>query len=334
MRQTHGTIIQATRLGGTLLAAALLGAGCNLRPAPPKTYSGRKVTVVAVNPTDKAEIKGVEALHEATARYRQNLGVLQAYYIKVGSYDKEKWTKLELKNLDNARTWQYEGVPEPAPTQGLSVEGVTEAALVEQVIAWRQQWKQSLLTLGKHYRLGGMDFKYALIANVLRRHDPVREYDYFLNAEIPPATLRPTEVVPAADALFDQARKLHRRGKPLPGITIYSKQRRAVGMFRKLINQYPTSTKIAESAYYIGEIYKEYFDEDIRAVHWYERAWQWKPNIQLPARSQAAFVYDIRMGHYGKALHLYHEVLKHETFSPNRIRYAYQRIEELNAKRK
>ena len=31
---------------------------------------------------------------------------------------------------------------------------------------------------------------------------------------------------------------------------------------------------------------------------------------------------------------LYHQVIKHETFAPDRVRYAYQRIEELGAKRK
>ena len=60
MGKTYGTIIDVPRRGAPLLAAALLlAAGCNLRPSSPRTYSGRKVTVVAVNPADPDEIKGV-----------------------------------------------------------------------------------------------------------------------------------------------------------------------------------------------------------------------------------------------------------------------------------
>ena len=99
--------------------------------------------------------------------------------------------------------------------------------------------------------------------------------------------------------------------------------------FRQLIDKYPASTKIAQSAYYIADIYKEYFDENLRALAWYERVWQWDKHITLPARSQAAFIYDFRLGRRGKAIALYQEVIKHEQFDRNRVRYAKQRIKEL-----
>jgi len=294
----------------------------------------RKITAVPVNPSDATEIARVKDLLGARAMYRRSLNVLHAYYVKRGAIDKDRWSDRELENLEKAQPWQFVGVDQPAPLPGQSLENVTEAALVEQVIADRENWKDAVDRLARHYAAGGMGFKQSAVENIRRRFDPIHEYDYFLNAEIPPDSLRPTEVIPAADALFADAVKLHERGKPLPGITSYPKQRRALLMFRELIHKYPTSTKVADSAYYTGEIYKEYFNENIRAVNWYRRAWQWNPNIQLPARSQAAFVYDIRLAHYAKALQLYHEVIKHEQYAPDRVRYAYQRIEELNAKRK
>ena len=136
-------------------------------------------------------------------------------------------------------------------------------------------------------------------------------------------------VSPAADALFAKAMKLHQRGKILPGLTNYDKQRQALGLFRQLVREHPTSDKIAQAAYYVGEIYKEYFDEDVRAVHWYERAWQWQPDLLLPARFQAATVYDLRLAQYGTAVRLYQEVIKHEQFNGSNVRFARRRIEEL-----
>jgi hypothetical protein len=100
-----------------------------------------------------------------------------------------------------------------------------------------------------------------------------------------------------------------------------------------LVHTYPTSTRIALSAYYIGEIYKEYFDENYRGVLWYERAWQWDPGITQPARFQAAVVYDYRLHHRGKAVELYRLVLQDETFNVTNTLFAERRIEELTQPR-
>ena len=337
MQQDKCTTIATLGRGGLLLAATmLLATGCNTPPAPPRAggYWPRNIQTVPVNPADAAEVAAVKRFQSATARYRQSLVVLHAYYVKVGSIDKDRWSNREMANLDAAQPWKFVGVEPPAFLPGQSIENVTEAALVEQVIADRVAWKATVTQLVEYYAAGGMGFKQSAAANILARYDPIKEYDYFLHAEIPPKSLRPTEVLGAANAMFEDALRLHRSGKPLPIITSYPKQRRALLMFRELIFKYPTSTRVADSAFYTGEIYKEYFNENVRAVSWYQRAWQWDPNIQLPARSQAAFVYDIRLANYAEALKLYHEVIKYEQYAPDRIRYAYQRIEELNAKRK
>ncbi len=338
MRATKPTASEALRRAGILLGAALvLTAGCDAPPGPLRTRLGRKVKLVTVDSSaDPAEVQGVRDLQDARVRYEHALKALRAYYERTGAITKEEWAEKELKNLQDAQTWQYagQGAEQPPAPPAQVLVGVTEAALVEQVIAARRDWKDALAALDDHYRQKGLGFKARAIDNTQRRFDVVDQYDYLLSVEIPPATLRPTQFDEKANALFEQALKTHRWGKPLPLWTDYRAQRRALIMFRDLVYQHPNSTKIAESAYYIAEIYKEYFDENVRAVHWYERAWQWDRNIQLPARSQAAYVYDIRLSNYGKALELYHEVIKYEQFSPNRVRYAYQRIEELNRKRR
>ena len=319
--------------GLTWVFSALAGAflaGCDVPPAAPRTADGRKVRSVPVDPDDAEEMAAVRALLDAAARYEHSLKALRAYYVKTGAYDQQIWTERERANLANAQTWRYEGVEEPAPPGGQSIEAGREASLVESVVSARQNWKDALVRLAKLYAAKGWNFKLALIRSVQRRLDPIRTYSYFLHAEIPPATLRPVEVIPKADALFEKAYKIHRSGKPLPAITDYNKQRQALLLFRQLVDEYPTSTKIGQAAYYIADIYKEYFNENIRAVHWYERAWQWDANLMLPARFQAAVVHDLRLAQYRKALELYREVIEHEQFNRSNVDYATWRIERLS----
>ena len=312
--------------------AIVAAAGCNLRPAPPATATGLHPQAVAVTSGDAPEAAAAEAMFQAQAEYKQALKVIHAYYERTGDIDKQGWAESELENLAKARTWRYEGIVEPQDLPAQQVMDVSEAALAERILAARRKWQQTLADLIALYDKQGHSFKRDLVRNVQRRFQPEKTYSYFLSAEVPPETLRPTEVIPAADELFDEALRLHKQGKPLPLLTSYRKQRQALLLFLDLIQKYPTSIRIAEAAYYIGDIYKEYFNENVRAVSWYERAWQWDPNIQHPARSQAAYLYDFRLGQPGKALPLYHESIKHEQYDQGRIRYAYQRIDELTKK--
>jgi len=324
------TTIAARAVGWALCAltaAAILG--CDVPPPVPTTADGRKVETVAVSPDEVEELAAVGNLLDCAARYRHALTVLRAYYSRIGALSKQIWAENELTNLAEARKWRYEGVPAPPAPKGESVAGAREVVLVERVIAARGDWQAALERLAELYARDGRNFRLALIRNVQQRFDPVRAYSYFLDAEVPPATLRPAEVVPQADAMFEKALTLHKQGKPLPGITDYDKQRRALMLFRRLVSEYPNSTKIAAAAFYIAEIYKEYFNEDLLAVHWYERVWQWDPHIRLPARFQAAVVYDLRLGQHAKAVQLYQEVIKHERFNLSNVRFATNRIRQL-----
>ena len=322
-----------SKVNGMLVASAILAlaaGGCNVKPKVP-TVENKTVEVVAVDASDAAEVGAVTELLDAQASYKQALEVLRAYYVQTGAYFKQQWSEREIDNLRKARPWEFVGVQAPPPPASQSIEDVTEAALAEQVLSARARWKAAVAALEALYRARGSGLKQALVANIRARFDPVHEYDYIVSAEVPPPTLRPTEVIPQADALYEKALDLHKRGKPLPDITSYPKQRQALGLFLQLVREHPTSTKISNSAYYIAEIYKEYFNENQRSVIWYERSWQWDQDITLPARSQAAYIYDIRLAQYGKALELYNESIKHEQTYPNRIRYSHQRIGELTA---
>ena len=312
-----------------VMALVVFAAGCDNPPAGPRTADGEAVKVVVVNPSDAAETAAVSDLQSATATYKQALKVLHAYYVKTGAYTWQIWAEKELANLVGAQTFTFEGAGTPATPPSGSVEAINEAAAVESVLSGRRNWKRCLEKLDDFYSRKGFNHKLVMVRSIQARFDPIRAYPYFMHAEVPPEDLRPTEVIPAADTLFAEALKLHKQGKALPGITNYSKQRQALMKFRQLVDKYPGSTKIAQSAYYIAEIYKEYFAENLRALAWYERVWQWDRHITLPARSQSAYIYDFRLGQREKAIALYQEVIKHEQFDWNRVRYARQRIKEL-----
>jgi tetratricopeptide (TPR) repeat protein len=313
----------------SLVAVAALAAGCDVKPEPPRTADGQVVRTVAVNLEDAEEVAAVERLGEATVAYEHALMVLRAHYERIGALDEEMWATAELANLREAQTFTFAGVAAPPEPPPVSLEEANEAFLVEQVLSARKAWKQALADLEALYAEGGVGFKVAMVKSVQRRFDPVHAYSYILTAEVPPADLRPTVVAPEAEALFEEALKLHRQGKPLPAITSYPKQRRALEMFTRLIREHPNSTRIAESAYYIGYIYKEYFNENLRALKWLERAWQWDENLMLPARFEAAVVYDYRLGHRAKALELYRRVIREEQFNSSNVSFAAQRIKEL-----
>ena len=112
-------------------------------------------------------------------------------------------------------------------------------------------------------------------------------------------------------------------------MTDYPKQREALQLFRQLIHKYPTSLKIPLAAYYIGDIYKEYFRENIRAVKWYQRAVEWNPNLYKPARFNAAAVYDLRLKDTENAIYWYKQVLDHERFNKSNVNWAENRLRDL-----
>ncbi len=305
---------------------------CDRPPSAPRRADWEKVDVLAVPENDATERAAVRSVEAARVNYKYRLEVLAGYYQKVGNLDKYTWTQRELKNLAQAQQFQWQGVETIKPPEGESIGRADEKYLVEAVIQARQNWKQAVKELADLYRRRGNDLKMKCVQNILERFDPIRTYTYFLSAEIPPADLEPQEVIPEADQMYEKAMKLYEKGRILPLVIDYDKERKALMTFRELIHKYPQSTKIALSAYYIAEIYKEYFNENVRAVHWYKRAWQWDPTLPKPARFQAAVVHDYRLHNYGKAIECYRAAIEHEQFNSSNVSFAHKRIRELQEK--
>ena len=319
-----------------LLAGGWLLAGCDRPVAELKTPQGSIIRTMPVQADDAVEVAAVTTAETARSNYRYSLGVLRDYYFKVGNKVKMDEAVKELQNLEAAQYFTFVGV-RTTPPAGQSLEGADERLLVEETVTARNEWLGALNRLRDYYRSKGNTLGTNLIENVQARFGPVHQYVFFLEAEIPGPELRPTASIPEADALYARGMKLYADGKGLLGTfvtTNYEKERQAVALFRELIQKYPDSTKIALSAYYIAEILKEYFNENFRAVKWYERAWQWDPHITEPARFQAAVVYDIRLKDYPKALTCYRASIDPMNGDPWRLgnpEWARQRIAELEA---
>jgi len=327
-----------TRLPGVVagLMVACVLAGCNWKPSPPKVkWWGGRTKVLSVNPTDEAEITAATAVQAARINYDYRLEVLQAYYLSVGNEDKYRWATRERENLRTTHKFEWAGLHDILAPKGESVEDADERLLVEYVITARDEYTEAVEELAQLYERKNDAYKAAMIRNLQERLYPERTYKYFLEAEIPPADLtpKPLAVDPRADALFAEALKLHEHGKPFFGVTLYGKQRQALMKFLELTRNYPASNKMALSAYYIAEIYKEYFNENVRAVHWYERAWQWDPDIDQPARFQAATVWDLRLQNVEKAVECYRLALERDPYRIFNADAARRRIKELTGQK-
>lgn len=315
------------------LALGWAMAGCDNLPEPPKTADNQVPAALAVSPGNQDEATVVLAAEKTRVAYRYRLTVLADYYRKTGNVDKLKWASAELDNLAQAQTFKWEGVPEVLPPVGESLANADEPLLVEYLVGARHEYQKAMADVLDFYKRTGVNsYKAQRVANAIQRLDPVRLYMYVLQAEIPPADVKPIEVIPQADKMFAQGVALYQEGKGLLHMFIttdYKKERQALLILVDLIQRYPRSTKVAQAAFYIAEIYKEYFNENVRACQWYERAWQWDPSITLPARFQAAVINDYRLYNRAKAIELYRQVIQHEQFDSSNVSFSHRRIREL-----
>ena len=312
-----------------VLLAGVAAAGCDTRPSPVHLTLFHEMRVIGVAPGDQEEAAAATASETTRVGYLHRLQMLIEFYTRVGNKDRLEWAQSERKNVQEAQWFTWAGIPAPAaPTGGA---GNDERWLVERLVQARNAHTKALAQLRTFYDQKGERTKSECIRRVQERLDEVRTYAYNFEGDIPGPTLKPLRSIPEAETLFGQAYQAYRSGKLLPLVTSYSKERQALAMFQDVIRKYPDSLRIAMSAFYVGEIYKEFFSEDLRAVRWYERAWQWDPKIALPARFQAAVVYDQRLKNSRRAIELYREVLKVETFNQSNVNYAYRRLGQLGA---
>lgn len=213
----------------------------------------------------------------------------------------------------------------------IAIADAREVDLVEKVIQHRALYHRALGQLRDHYETRGDATKLAWAEFELKGLRGVKPFRYLLDSEVPSDSLKPIEQIAEADTLYERGSELMRRGgHGVPGLYREDLMIQAAGVFRELIERHPTSDKIDDAAFYLGEIHKEYLPgQETIAVKWYEQAWTWNPDTPHPARFQAAVVYDYRLHDRDRALELYQSVMRHETAIKSNVRFATNRIHRL-----
>ncbi|UCD28711.1 MAG: hypothetical protein JSV03_16810 [Planctomycetota bacterium] len=218
----------------------------------------------------------------------------------------------------------------------INVADRTEVDLVEEMMLHRAMYARYLRVLADYYSEHGLEYKAIWARNEMNDLIRVKPYRYILDAEVPIATLQPSESIAEADRLFEEGRALMKKGGE--GIPIFYNQetmKLALAKFKQLVDQYPTSDKVDDAAFYIAEIHKEYLEEadNLIALQWYQRAIDWNPELPYPARFQMAVVYHYRLKDSEKALEMYQQVLEHERFNKSNVAWAEIEIQKLTSEK-
>jgi tetratricopeptide (TPR) repeat protein len=224
----------------------------------------------------------------------------------------------------------------PPSASIVNVSEVSETDLVEQVTVNRQAYRRGLEMLVGYYSKAGNNMKLQWAKKELMALNTMPKYKYIVEAGAAGPNLRPSAVVPEADALYYEALELERKAGPLPVLKNESLLRLALGKYNELIDKHPSSDKIDDAAYRAGEIYENLNDYSI-ALMYYQRTYQWDPETSYPARFRSARILDKHLHRNAEALQLYQQAIETEgiydkyrewkQYAEGRIR-ALQKIEE------
>ena len=225
-----------------------------------------------------------------------------------------------------------------ATADAVNLADTTEVDLVEEMARARQNYRQYLQALITYYNDKGFRHKAIWAERELADLNMVKTYRYLVDAEIPGSEMIPRDSIPAADALYNDGVNYAsqggyhypgNKGIYMPDFIDTKKLKMALEKFNQIIREFPTSDKIDDAAFFAAEIYKEYFNDNERAVQYYQRCWEWNPNTEHAARFQAAVVYDYRLHDRDRALELYQAVLEQEPFNKSNLRFSTRRIKQL-----
>ncbi len=227
-----------------------------------------------------------------------------------------------------AEAAEAQTAPNPDTTE-VPLAGLREIGLVEERAMARKRYRQTLEALKAHYDRRGNAQKVAWVEAEIAALQTVPQTQYLTVAEVAGPDLTPSESLAAADQLYEEG--LHYKNYPAfpPGKKDYLVI--ALEKFETIIEKYPTSDKIDDAAFRMGETYGGWYFEDwVRAVQAYERAAQWNPVTSYPALLNAAQIYEQRLLDREKAVQLYRQVIAQSPDEEQRKKAA-ERIRTLTA---
>lgn len=222
----------------------------------------------------------------------------------------------------------YAQVP-GTPTSTTGGSGKNDLELVQQLNKARKDYQTSLEQV-RHFYVQAGDVERARWAeDELRQYHRIPKFAFRLDLDVPPPTLSGTTNIPEANQLFIRALSYKDKGW---GTDSVDNQRRAEILFQELLSKYPTSNKISETAYMLGDVYeKPPYKMFRRSAAYYERSFQWNPHTTNDSRLKAARLYDRHTLDRARAMELYREVTAN-TADPKQLQEAQRRLTELGTK--
>lgn len=238
------------------------------------------------------------------------------------------------RTLLSATSFLFVGLPlalgADTPKPAAAAAPNNDADLVQRVIAARKEYQLSLASLYQHYEQTGDRERARWVEEELKSYHLMTKPSYRLDiADVPPPTLEAKANIREANELFIEAMKYKDQGT---GTEYQLNQKRAELLLREILDKHPTSDKIADVAYQLGELYegRAYRQYD-RAAAYYERAYQWQKGSRTDARLRAAVLYDRFLNERTKAIELYREHIAHDT-DVERIKMAEKRLADITGR--
>jgi len=218
----------------------------------------------------------------------------------------------------------------PRTGSGGASKNNSDIDLVEKLLIARRDYQHTLALLRAHYMINGDPERAKWAEDELHEYHRINHQAYRLDLDVPPPTLQATTNIHDANKLISEAKGYKDKGF---GTDYIDNQRRAELRLQQVLTQYPTSNKIGEAAYLLGDLYESSaFKQYRRAAVYYERCFQWNPSAPLDSRIRAARLYDKKLTDRGRASELYQEIITHET-DPKMKEEATKRLNQLKGTR-
>lgn len=223
--------------------------------------------------------------------------------------------------------------PDPlANAQGADLQRNTEVQLVEQMSRYRLNYRQHLELMHEFYDRQGNQLKADWVDQELDHLQAGPQRPYLVVAELAGADLRATTAIPEADVTYAEALALLKEGSPKL-FNLWPDEKKlylAIDKFNELITTHPTSDKIDDAAFHIGDINRRYLKDYNAALVYYQRTWQWDPQTTLPVRYATALIYDEHIHDLIKAMHYYEQAVNLESNYADNVLKAQKRIEAIS----
>ena len=241
---------------------------------------------------------------------------------------------LALTGCDNPRRTDAHLLSAPEAIEAQETEvylaaGAGEADYVENLAAQRAAYRQALGELRDYYRSVGNATKGQWADTELMTFDQMVHYRYIQPGEWVPENLTAMNSIEEADELYREAMKLYREAGELLIITNKAKLRESLNKFNEVIQKFPSSDKIDDSAYRAARIYEYLKNYELAAVY-YQRTFQWNEVTPYPARYRAARVMDLKLRMRKEALVLYQLAVEKESRYVENTEQANLRIKSLS----